>query len=642
MKKKTWLFLLFILILALFITACDPSTNTGPVLVSDPAVDGAVKSEETAVPILEDVFDTTADVTNNDTVYDANGIEVGFTEDGRPYRGSRGAPVILEEFSDYQCPFCARYFSETLPSLMDNQIANGEVMTVFYDFPLTNIHNQAADAAHATRCAGDQGAAAFWNMHDKLFANVEEWSNNKADTTFKSYAEELGLDAVKFEDCQSNGKYETDIQDDIALGRSRGVGSTPSFFVNNQILVGAQPLSVFNEAIAIISDGGALPVAEPESSAPTVVTGSPLIEPVPADIPLENAAFTLGDPNAPVTIVEYTDYQCPFCQRYAQETFPQVLTDMIDNGRVHYILKDFPLDSIHPAARAAATAARCAGEQDAYLEMHDAIFANQTNWGGQDAAQVLAGIAAELGLNVTDFNACVSDGRYDAVIQENLEEGANLGVNGTPAFFINGFLFSGALPFEAFAENVALAETGELTAIFTPNSIGNPDAPVVIVEYSDFECPFCSRYFSETYSQIKENYVDTGLVRYVFKDLPLTSIHPRAGAAAFAARCAGDQEAFTGMHDMLFTQQTEWVTAQDLDSLLVFFNGYAEELGLDITMFNECLTTGKYQSAIMADLEEATGFGIQGTPAFFINDTFLSGAQPYSEFERVIEDLLGS
>ncbi len=646
MKKKTWLFMLFALILALFITACDPS-STGPVLVSDTAVEEAAnseiaESEETAVPILEDMFETGADLTNNDTIYDANGIEVGFTEDGRPYRGSRSAPVVLEEFSDYQCPFCARYFSETLPSLLENQIANGEVMTIFYDFPLTSIHNQAAAAAHAARCAGDQGADAYWNMHDKIFANPTEWSNNKADTVFKSYAADLGLDAVQFENCQSAGKYETHIQDDIDLARGRGVGSTPSFFVNDQMLVGAQPLSAFNEAIAIVNDGGALPVAEPEPETPTVVTGSPLIEPVPAVIPTGNAAFTQGSPDAPVTIVEYTDYQCPYCQKYAQETFPQVLTDMIENGRVHYILKDFPLDSIHPNARTAATAARCAGEQDAYLEMHDALFANQSNWSGQDAVPVLAGIATELGLDVDAFNSCMGDGRYDTVIQENSEEGAGLGVNGTPAFFIDGFLFSGALPFEAFADNVALAEAGELTAIFTPNSIGSPNAPVVIVEYTDFECPFCSRYFSETYPQIKENYIDTGLVRYVFKDLPLTSLHPRAGAAAFAARCAGDQEAFTGMHDMLFTQQTEWNTAQDLDSLLAFFNGYAEELGMDVDVFTECLLTGKHQSAIMADLEEAMGLGIQGTPAFFINDTFLSGAQPYAEFERIIEEALGN
>ena len=321
MKKKIWLLMPFILVLALFITACDPS-STGPVLVSDTEVDQATESiiteVEEAAPNLEDAFETVANITNNETAYDANGIEVGFTEDGHPYRGNRNAPVILEEFSDYQCPFCARYFSETLPSLMENQIANGEVMTVFYDFPLTNIHNQAAAAAHAARCAGDQGAAAYWNMHDKIFANMAEWSNNTAESVFKSYAAELGLDTVQFDDCQTKGKYESHIQDDIALGRSRGVGSTPSFFVNDQILVGAQPLSAFNEAIAIISDGGALPVAEPEPAAPTVVTGSPLIEPVPANIPLENAAFTLGDPAAPVTIVEYTDYQCPFCQKYVQ------------------------------------------------------------------------------------------------------------------------------------------------------------------------------------------------------------------------------------------------------------------------------------------------------------------------------------
>lgn len=648
MKKQIWLIILFILGTAMLVTACGP-TNSGTGVASESTGQTAVnpgnqESEATAVPVLDDAFSAVTEMSNEGTAYDDNGIEVGFTEDGRPYRGNRDAPVVLEEFSDYQCPYCARYFSQTLPSLLSNQVANGEVMTIFYDFPLTAIHPQATAAAHAARCAGDQGALAYWEMHDRIFANQAEWSNNQADAVFKGYAEELGLDAVQFENCQSAGKYETLIQADVDLGRSRGVGSTPSFFVNDQILVGAQPLAVFDNAITTVSSGGELAAAqpEPEPAEPQVVSGSPVIEPTPAEIPVENAAFSLGDPDAPVTMVEYTDYQCPFCLRYFQETFPQVLSEMIENGRVHYLIKDFPLDSIHPQARAAATAARCAGEQDAYLAMHDAIFSNQTNWSGADAGQVLAGLAAELGLDVAAYNECVGDGRYDAAIQDNLEEGAELGVSGTPAFFINGFLFSGAQPYQTFSDNVALAEAGELAALFTPHSIGDTDAPVTMVEYTDFECPFCSRYFTETYPKIKEIYVDTGLVRYVFKDLPLTNIHPRAGAAAFAARCAGDQGDFIGMHDMLFAQQAEWITAQDIDALLAYFSGYAEELEMDTAVFTECLLTGKHQTAIVADLQEARSFGITGTPAFFINDTFVSGAQPYAEFERIIEEMLSN
>lgn len=638
MKKQTWLIMLFIFALAMLAAACGP---VGSSTVSEPETSGETGATAVTLP---NPFEEAADLNTSSikiVEYDTNGIEVGFTEDGRPYRGNRNAPIILEEFSDYQCPFCARYVSETLPSLLENQIANGDVMTVFYDFPLP-IHAQAVTAAHATRCAGDQGAAAYWNMHDKIFADVEAWSNNKADLVFIGYAEELGLDTTQFENCQTEGKYESHIQDDIDLARSRGVGSTPSFFVNDQMLVGAQPLSVFNEAIAIISEGGALPTEEPREVEPVEITGSPLIEPVPVEISTENAAFSLGDPDAPVTMVEFTDYQCPFCQRYSLETFPQVLTEMIENGRVHYIMKDFPLDSIHPDARTASAAARCAGEQDAYLAMHDAIFLNQENWSGPDAAQVLAGLAAELELDVAAYNECMGDGRYDEAIQANLEEGVSLGVTGTPAFFIGGFLFSGALPFEAFESNIALAETGELAAMFTPFGIGNPDAAVTIVEYTDFACPFCQRYAVETYPQIKENYVDTGLVRYIFKDLPLTSIHPRAAMAAFAARCAADQGALEDMRQILFTRQDEWKTAQDAEELLGFYNGYMEELGLDTAVFTECLYTNKHQTAIVADLEEAMSFGIQGTPAFFINDTFISGAQPYEEFERLIEEMLGN
>ncbi len=660
--KKQSIILSLIALLALLVTACGPMGTTNPADSSGSEIGSEI--EDAAGNTIRDIVVSAPEsnielsvsgdelsVSGDETEYDANGIEVGFTEDGRPYRGDRSAPVVLEEFSDFQCPFCSRYVAETLPALMDNQIAEGEVVTIFYDYPLTSIHPQATAASHAARCAGEQGAVAYWDMHDTIFSRPNEWANNSAAAVFNGYAQELGLDIAAFGECQSSGKYDTAIEDDIALGRSRGVGSTPSFFVNDQPLIGAQPLSVFNQVIEAALNGEVAAVQPPEPAAPAVA-------PTPATIPTDNFAAALGDPNAPVTIVEYTDYQCPFCQRYSQETMPQMITNLIETGRVYYMIKDFPLDQIHPDARAAAAAARCAGDQDAYWEMHDAIFNNQSAWAEGAAAQVLTGIAAGLGLDMDSYAACIDGRKYDDAVQANLEEGSRLGVQGTPAFFIDGFPISGAQPFELFEYGVGLAEAGELAEAYVPReappeptppsgpvdvpvgdafSIGDPDAPVTIVEYTDFQCPFCSRHVQQTFPFIKENYIDEGLVRYVFKDFPLTSIHPQAVGAALAARCAGDQDAYLEMHDLLFAAQGEWANQSNAMAL---FAGYAGQLGLDTALFTTCMESNKYEASVMADLEEGVSLGVRGTPAFFINGNFVSGAQPYSAFEEAINLML--
>ncbi|MFQ5419872.1 MAG: DsbA family protein, partial [Anaerolineae bacterium] len=382
-----------------------------------------------------------------------------------------------------------------------------------------------------------------------------------------------------------------------------------------------------------------------------------------AAIDVDNYAAAIGDPEAPVTIVEYTDYQCPFCQRHSLQTLPDLLTNMIETGRVYYVLKDFPLDNIHPDARAGATAARCAGEQDAYWEMHDMIFGNQSGWAGQGIGvnAIFVSYAETLGLDAVAFSSCQESGRYDAHIQSNVDEGASLGVGGTPFFFIDGFPINGAQPYELFDLAVGLAEEGTLADAYArpepqpeptaPSgpvnvpldditfAIGDPNAPVTIVEYTDFQCPFCARHFLETYPQIKANFVDTGQVYYVFKDFPLTSIHPQAVAAAQAARCAGDQDAYLEMHDGLFSLQDQWANNPSANDVFIQI---ANQIGLETEAFTACLTNSKYESSVMADLDEGVSFGVRGTPAFFINGNYVSGAQPYNVFVQAINQVSGA
>lgn len=162
--------------------------------------------------------------------------------------------------------------------------------------------------------------------------------------------------------------------------------------------------------------------------------------------------------------------------------------------------------------------------------------------------------------------------------------------------------------------------------------LGDADAPVTIVEFSDFECPFCSRFRQQTFDQIVDNYGDD--VQIVYRDFPLSQLHPHAQASAEAAECADDQGAFWEYHDLLFANQA----ALDDDSLI----GYADQLGLDVDKFTECFESGKYTDEVLADLNEGISYGVTGTPTFFINGVRLVGAQPYAAFEQVIDEELNS
>lgn len=157
---------------------------------------------------------------------------------------------------------------------------------------------------------------------------------------------------------------------------------------------------------------------------------------------------------------------------------------------------------------------------------------------------------------------------------------------------------------------------------------GDPDAPVTIIEFSDYECPFCGRFYTQTLDQIKTNYIDTGKVKMVYRDFPL-SFHPNAQKAAEAAECAGEQDKYFEMHDMLFDDQQ----SLNIDS----YKKYAGELGLDQEEFDECLDSDAMADEVRKDFQDGQAAGVTGTPGFFINGKILTGAQPFSAFEAAIE-----
>ena len=171
------------------------------------------------------------------------------------------------------------------------------------------------------------------------------------------------------------------------------------------------------------------------------------------EVQIEGRPFR-GPDNAPVTVVEFTDYECPFCARHFQVTYPGLLSEY--EGTLKYVIRNFPLSSIHPQAQRAAEAAECAEEQGRFWEYHDLLFQRAPAL----AIENLTAYAAEVGLDTERFEDCLESGHKADVVAEDLEDGLSYGVTGTPSFFINGRRVVGALPMDGFESyiNAALDE----------------------------------------------------------------------------------------------------------------------------------------------------------------------------------------
>lgn len=187
-----------------------------------------------------------------------------------------------------------------------------------------------------------------------------------------------------------------------------------------------------------------------------------------------------GDPNAPVTLLEYSDFTCGFCEKFFHETFPRLLTEYIETGKVRFVYRDFPRAPGGPALHSA-LAARCAGDQQAYWQMHDRLF----NSGREFDIPQLQNYAKELGLNVSEFSECLESQQHITDIYQDRIEGGNLGIRGTPGFVIfltdlsqesEVVLIPGAFPYDVFKEQID--KLLELTSQREPQK-GPPSVPVV-------------------------------------------------------------------------------------------------------------------------------------------------------------------
>ena len=384
-----------------------------------------------------------------------------------------------------------------------------------------------------------------------------------------------------------------------------------------------------------------------------------------------------GPDDALVTIVEFSDFECPFCSRVGP-TMSQIMNDY--RGKVRIVWRNNPLP-FHRNAGPAAQAAMEAFEQGGsakFWAMHDKMFENQRELTREN----LEKWGQEIGLNVGQLRAALDNNEHQAKITADQQLATRIGARGTPHFFINGRRVQGAQPVEAFKEIIddeirrgealvsagtarnrvyadlmrnALAEAQpeqpaaapdappERRQQPDPNAVyrvpvegrlpqkGPNDALVTIVQFSDFECPFCGR-VEPTMAQIVQQYGND--VRIVWMNNPLP-FHQNAGPAAQAAMEAFDQggsEKFWAMHGKLFENQRA-IARENLEQ-------YAQQIGLNMAQFRQALDNNEHQAAITEQQNLARGLGASGTPSFFINGRNLRGAQPFEAFKAVIDQEL--
>jgi protein-disulfide isomerase len=581
-----------------------------------------------------------------------------------PSKGPADAKVTIVEFSDFQCPFCSRVVP-TIDKIEKDYPS--QVRVVFRHNPLP-FHQDAPLAAEAAVAAEAQGK--FWQMHDKLFAN--QTALKRPD--LEKYAQEIGLDVGKFKDALDKGTGKPRIQQDLAAGQQIGVQGTPNFYINGRNLSGAQPYEEFKKVIddeisradKLLAKGTA-PGALYAAFMATAKAAATPAAPKGPGASTEVYKVTVGDAPArggkqpKVTIIEFSDFQCPYCGR-VEKTLDQLLKDYGDDVQISYRHNPLPF---HASAMPAAQAAEAAREQGKFWEMHDKLFTNQAKLERASLDQY----ATEIGLDAAKFKESMDKEKGKERIKHDMEDAAKFGARGTPTFFINGRNFRGAQPLESFKavidEEIKKADAklqagtsrGELYAALIANGLekaptpptppgeadpntrfraeikGSPmkgakDAPITIVQWSDFQCPFCSR-VEPTISKVMDEY--KGKVRVVWRDLPLP-FHPNAKPAAIAARAAGEQGKFWEMHDKIFADQ------QHMDRQT--YEKYAQELGLNMGKFKAALDAEKGKEAIDADSAAGNKIGARGTPAFFINGKFLSGAQPFEMFKAKIDEEL--
>lgn len=576
-----------------------------------------------------------------------------------PVWGAATAPVTIVEFSDLQCPFCSRVHP-TIKSLQAKYGPN-QLRVVFKHNPLP-FHEHARPAAKVADAVLHQGgSAAFFAFLDLAFEEQLKLS----DESLNGWTARVGLDPAvvlrRAELPETNAKIERD----ITLAEKVGANGTPAFRINGKALSGAQPLEAFVSIIdaelaaaaQLARAGTAAKDVYKTRVAANFVAPKPEPEEEPEQdlviwkIPVKGAP-SIGPTDALVTIVEFFDYQCPYCRR-GEATMDQLLARYPKDVRV--VLRQNPLPFHARAVPAAnfALEARAQKGDAGFLEANRRLF--ESNLEESD----LLALGRELKLDEKRVKNAITNNTHAAEIDADTDLAIDFKAAGTPHFFINGLRLSGAQPLDNFVSVVdaQLKVASALVAAGTPRaavydeilkhaqdaqgperkevpapSTDNPsrgplNAPIVIHEFADFQCPYCQR-VEKTLRELEKEYPNK--LRFVWHDYPLP-FHEQARPAAVVAREARAQKGDAGfwkMHDLLFASDTA-LTDETLST-------HAKALNLDPTRLSAAQSDGRFDALLEKDKILAENAGIRGTPAFLINGYYLSGAQPLKAFKRLV------
>jgi len=371
------------------------------------------------------------------------------------------------------------------------------------------------------------------------------------------------------------------------------------------------------------------------------------------------AAPVSGPADAPITIVDWSDYACGYCNR-VQDTLDRL--DRLYPGLIRWVHRALPLDDDNTVALEAALAANAQGR---FRPMHAKLYALR---GHVDRADVEL-VARELGLDMLKLRAELDAGTYKPAIAADVDAARQLGVSGTPTFFINGRPVHGSQPLKVFAEMVdeelararavaathpkgdlydalvadgrlaadAPADTMNENAELDPSTayrvglglpghqLGPDDALVTVVEWSDFQCPYCARE-APVLAHVRKKYGDQ--VRIVYRHMAMT-FHRSAALAAEAAVAAAEQGKFWAYHDQLF-EHFGHLTRADLED-------FAKAAGLDLVPFRAALDDRRYHDAVIAEGAAAEALGVDGTPTMFVNGQPLVGSRDDATIDKIID-----
>jgi len=385
-------------------------------------------------------------------------------------------------------------------------------------------------------------------------------------------------------------------------------------------------------------------------------------EPTHPPLDIRHIGYDQGSPDAPIKVIEVSDFGCGYCRVFNQEIFPDIKKEFIETGVVQWKFVPFVL-GMFPNGDKAALAAECAAAQglDAFLRMRGRLFADQAGWRDtQDPEGFFARLAQDEGLEGGEFSECLVSGEREGQVELDIRLGKALGTKGTPAFIVEGVPVSGLIPVEGFRQVVEqlLAESDEPSKDWLPppptfgrpslqaqvlamemgHGVGPVDAPIQIIEFSDFGCGYCRVFQEQTRPVLDEEYMATGKVRWTYVPFVLGTF-PNGDAAAVASECAAEQGLFDPMRRRLYQDQPGWKNSRDPGP---FFINIAEEEGLDAEQFAHCLDEDEASGRIRANTQVGQSVGVRGTPAFFINGFPVNGAQPLDSFRDMLDMRLNS